>query len=247
VAAPRYFSGAIQLGALMQVASAFGRVPDALSWFVDSYWSLAEWKASVDRLLAFSRGMRAAAAAPGGEGRIRVVTHPGDEIALDRVDIALPSGRTLVRDAAFVIRRGEHVLLAGPSGSGKSTIFRAIAGLWPYGRGEIRRPAAERMLFLPQRPYLPIAPLREAVAYPSDPRALGDAAIVNAHRTVLAGRPSQPLRPPRAFARIRCARRGRQRRRHPREFRIVSMKMRCPSRDRNKVYGGPRDHRKASQ
>src|SRR5262249_19096699 len=109
VAAPRYFSGAIQLGALMQIASAFGRVQDALSWFVDSYRSLGEWKASVARLLAFAQGMTAAVAGPGGKG-IRVVTGPASEIALDRVDIALPSGGTLIRDAAIVIRRGERVL-----------------------------------------------------------------------------------------------------------------------------------------
>src|SRR5262245_17433742 len=182
VAAPRYFSGAIQLGALMQIASAFGRVQDALSWFVDSYQSLAEWKASVGRLLAFTQGMTAVTAAPVGEGAIRIRASSAGEVALDGVDITLPTGSTLIRDASRVIHRGEHVLLAGPSGSGKSTRFRAMAGLWPYGRGEIRRPTAERMLFLPQRPYLPIASLREAVAYPSDPRGFGDAAIVAALR-----------------------------------------------------------------
>jgi len=180
VAAPRYFAGAIQLGGLMQIASAFGRVQDALSWFVDSYPSLAEWKASIDRLLSFTNSMTAAAAAPAGAGDLRAVPCPAGEIVLDRIDLALPSGHTLVRDAAVVLRPGEHVLLSGPSGSGKSTLFRAIAGLWPYGRGEIRRPAAGRVLFLPQRPYLPIASLREAVAYPSDPRTVGDAAIVAA-------------------------------------------------------------------
>src|SRR5262249_11956426 len=157
VAAPRYFSGAIQLGALMQIASAFGRVQDALSWFVDSYPRLAEWKASVNRLLAFAQGMTAATAAPDGGGHIRVLTGPAGELALDHVDIAPPSGDPLIRDAAIMSGRGERLLLAGPSGSGKSTLFRALAGLWPYGGGEIRRPAAERMLFLPQRPYLPIA------------------------------------------------------------------------------------------
>jgi putative ATP-binding cassette transporter len=126
--------------------------------------------------------MKAIAAPPGGDGGIRVATGPTGETALDGVDIALPSGRTLVRDATVVIGQGERVLLAGPSGSGKSTVFRVIAGLWSHGRGEIRRPAGERMLFLPQRPYLPIGSLREAVAYPSDPRAFGDAAIVAALR-----------------------------------------------------------------
>jgi putative ATP-binding cassette transporter len=181
VAAPRYFSGAIQLGVLMQIVSAFSRVQDALSWFVDSYGSLAEWKASVDRLLAFSHGMTAAAAPRDPAASIRLVLAPAAQLSLDDVDVALPSGGTLVRCAGTVIRQGERVLLTGPSGSGKSTLFRAIAGLWPYGRGEIERPG-ERILFLPQRPYLPIASLREVVAYPSEPQVFGDEAIADALR-----------------------------------------------------------------
>ena len=179
VAAPRYFAGAIQLGELMQIASAFGRVQDALSWFVDSYGQLAEWKASVARVLAFAESISAEAHEPGG---IRTVQGCADEIALHGVDIAVPAGAMLLRDANVVIRRGERVLLAGPSGSGKSTLFRAIAGLWPCGGGEIRRPDSEDMLFLPQRPYLPIGSLRGAVAYPSDPARVGDAAIEMALR-----------------------------------------------------------------
>ncbi len=182
VAAPRYFAGAIQLGELMQIASAFGRVQDALSWFVDSYGQLAEWKASVVRVLAFTDGMRAAAGEADGGGGIRTVQGGPDEIALAGVDVTVPAGAPLLRGLSAVIRRGERVLLAGPSGSGKSTIFRAIAGLWPYGGGEIRRPDAVDMLFLPQRPYLPIGSLRHAVAYPSDPASVGDAAIVSALR-----------------------------------------------------------------
>jgi len=182
VAAPRYFAGAIQLGELMQIASAFGRVQDALSWFVDSYGQLAEWKASVVRVLAFADGMRGHAAEATRDEGIRTVTDSPDEIALAGVDITVPAGAPLLRDVNAVIRRGERVLLAGPSGSGKSTIFRAIAGLWPYGAGEIRRPGTGDMLFLPQRPYLPIGSLRQAVAYPADPASVGDAAIVAALR-----------------------------------------------------------------
>src|SRR5262245_35799552 len=182
VAAPRYCTGAIQLGELMQIASAFGRVQDALSWFVDSYGQLAEWKASVVRVLAFADGMRGHAAEATRDEGIRTVADSPDEIALAGVDITVPAGPALLRDVNAVIRRGERVLLAGPSGSGKSTIFRAIAGLWPYGAGEIRRPGTGDMLFLPQRPYLPIGSLRQAVAYPADPASVGDAAIVAALR-----------------------------------------------------------------
>ena len=181
MAAPRYFSGAIQLGGLMQIASAFGRVHDALSWFVDSYGEVAEWRASAGRVLAFAERLETVRPEP-APGGLRVVTGRADEIVLDGIDIALPTGGTLVRDANLVIRRGERILLAGPSGSGKSTVFRAIAGMWPHGRGEIRRPDTGRILFLPQRPYLPIGSLREAVAYPSGPRPGDDAAIVAALR-----------------------------------------------------------------
>jgi putative ATP-binding cassette transporter len=182
VAAPRYFAGAIQLGELMQIASAFGRVQDALSWFVDSYGQLAEWKASVARVLTFADSMRGAAAEADRGGGIRTIEGRPDEIALAGVDITVPAGASLLREVNAVIRRGERVLLAGPPGSGKSTIFRAIAGLWPHGAGEIRRPGTGDMLFLPQRPYLPIGSLRRAVAYPSDPAGVGDAAIVAALR-----------------------------------------------------------------
>src|SRR5262245_25437023 len=183
VAAPRYFAGAIQLGELMQIASAFGRVQDALSWFVDSYAALGEWKASVARVLAFAESVRVAGARPSeGSGIIRTVQGSPDALTLDAVDITVPAGTTMLRDANMEIRRGERVLLAGPSGSGKSTLFRAIAGLWSCGRGEIRRPEGDRILFLPQRPYLPIAPLREVIAYPADPREYQDEAIVAALR-----------------------------------------------------------------
>jgi vitamin B12/bleomycin/antimicrobial peptide transport system ATP-binding/permease protein len=182
VAAPRYFAGAIQLGELMQIASAFGRVQDALSWFVDSYGQLAEWKASVARVLTFTDSMRGATVEAARAEGIRTVHGCADEIALASVDITLPAGAPLLREVNAVIRHGERVLLAGPSGSGKSTIFRAIAGLWPHGAGEVRRPDSGDMLFLPQRPYLPIGSLRRAVAYPSDPASVGDTAIVAALR-----------------------------------------------------------------
>src|SRR5262249_62414322 len=117
-----------------------------------------------------------AAEATRDEG-IRTVPDSPDEIALAGVDITVPAGAPLLRDVNTVIRRGERVLLAGPSGSGKSTIFRAIAGLWHYGAGEIRRPGTGGMLFLPQRPYLPIGSLRQAVAYPAGPARGGDARV----------------------------------------------------------------------
>jgi putative ATP-binding cassette transporter len=167
VAAPRFFSKQIQLGGLMQIANAFGRVQESLSWFVSAYVGLAEWKATVDRLTTFRRalvGVRAAAAADGG---IEIETRDGGGIGLRGLTLALPDGTTLLRGVDAKLERGEPVLVTGPSGSGKSTLFRALAGIWPFGSGRIQRPAAAACLFLPQRPYIPIGTLRGAVTYPS--------------------------------------------------------------------------------
>ena len=180
VAAPRYFSGAIQLGTLMQIASAFGRVQDALSWFVDSYGSLAEWKASMDRVRVFAEGMTAAAVSGGGAASTSSPTPRARSPSATSTSRSLPERRSSETPLSWSAA-ASTCCSTGPSGSGKSTIFRTIAGLWPYGRGEIRRPA-EPTLFLPQRSYMPIATLREAIAYPSDPRVLGDGAIVAALR-----------------------------------------------------------------
>jgi putative ATP-binding cassette transporter len=181
VGAPRYFTGAIQLGGLMQTASAFGQVQDALSWFVAAYPELAEWKASVDRLTTF-RGAITAVGRPDEPG-LAVVAAPGDGVVrLQDVDLALPDGRPLVRASGAAIAPGQSVLLTGPSGSGKSTLFRALAGIWPYGRGRIERPAGARVLFLPQRPYLPLGALRDIVAYPSRGAAFSDEELGEALR-----------------------------------------------------------------
>jgi putative ATP-binding cassette transporter len=181
VAAPRYFSRQIELGQLTQTAGAFNQVQNALSWFVDSYSSLAQWKATVDRLTSFTKAMgrieAAAAEAPG----IRIA--PADrDIALKRLDLALPNGQALLAGVDMTLRTSESVLLSGPSGSGKSTLFRAIAGIWPYGSGTIARPEAARLLFLPQKPYLPIDSLREVLTYPAPRDGVTDAAIAEALR-----------------------------------------------------------------
>jgi vitamin B12/bleomycin/antimicrobial peptide transport system ATP-binding/permease protein len=166
MAAPRYFSGAIQLGGLMQTVSAFGRVQDALSYLVDSYTDIAEWRAVVERLAGFRHGTERAHAEAASGGAI--ARAPGDpaQLAVDGLALALPGGRQLFGDARLRLRAGESVLVSGPSGAGKSTLFRALAGIWPFGGGRIEVPAGARMLFLPQKPYLPIGALRDVVLYP---------------------------------------------------------------------------------
>lgn len=177
VAGHRYFSGAIPLGGLTQIAAAFGQVQSSLSWFVNNYASLANWKASVDRLLTFHRALEDAAAEQARHGGIDVQSDGGRTVRAEHLDLALPSGKTIVADAALTIEPGERLLVTGPSGSGKSTLFRALAGIWPYGRGRVRVPQGARVLFLPQKPYIPVAPLRDAVAYPGHSSDFPDDAV----------------------------------------------------------------------
>ncbi len=177
VAAPRYFSGAIKLGTLIQISNAFGTVQDALSWFINSYTDIANWRASVDRLTSFDQAIAEAVAS--GEGGINVGAAPEPALSIKHTTLEMPDGRPLVTADAR-IAEGEHVLVAGPSGSGKSTLFRAIAGIWPYGAGEIILPQLRRLLFLPQKPYVPIGSLRNAVTFPAKPGAFSDPEIIEA-------------------------------------------------------------------
>ncbi len=177
VAAPRYFSGALPLGALMQTATSFGQVQDALSWFVQSYGSIASWRATVERLAAFRAALDAARAQD--DAGVRLRAGGGADIELRDVTLRLPDGRVLLDDADLVLRAGESVVVTGRSGSGKSTLFRAIAGIWPFGEGAVARPAGT-LLFLPQRPYIPLGTLREAVAYPASADAYPEARITGA-------------------------------------------------------------------
>jgi len=179
VAAPRYFSGTLQLGGLMQTASAFGQVHGALSWFVDAYTQFASWRATVDRLTGFTRAVsRARDEAERLDGDR--VEGAGDGVTLEGLSLAVPQGRLLLAPTGLALRHGENVLVTGPSGSGKSTLFRTLAGIWPYWKGRIVLPAGARMLFLPQKPYLPIGTLKHAVAYPGRADAVSDAEVKEA-------------------------------------------------------------------
>jgi putative ATP-binding cassette transporter len=164
VGAPRYFGGAIKLGGLMQIASAFGQVQTALSWFIEAFSSLAEWKASVNRLAGFHATVDAAR---GIESGISVERRGVDALRIDALTLSLPNGVALNEPLSAAIEGGQRILVAGPSGCGKSTLFRAIAGIWPYGDGEVEIPQSSSLLFLPQRSYLPIGTLRAALVYPA--------------------------------------------------------------------------------
>lgn len=173
VAAPRFFSGAIQLGELMQISSAFGQVQGALSWFVDSYSSLASWRATTDRLTSFEASFKALAPVP-----VASIAIDSGVLEARNLTVALPNGPVLLSGATLRAGPGAHVLLSGPSGSGKSTLFRSIAGIWPFASGQVNRPA--QAMFIPQRPYFPNGPLRDALAYPDSPLIYADAQLQQA-------------------------------------------------------------------
>ncbi len=170
VAAPRYFSKAIQLGDLMQINSAFGRVQDALSWFVDSYSSLAAWRATTDRLTSFDDAISVASVK-------NQALQTTDAPALDAsgLTVALPTGAVLLADTTLHAQAGDRILLQGPSGSGKSTLFRTLAGIWPFALGRVAR--AQDAMFIPQHPYFPDGSLREALAYPEPAGSYTDDAM----------------------------------------------------------------------
>ncbi|HEX9559279.1 MAG TPA: ABC transporter ATP-binding protein/permease [Reyranella sp.] len=176
VTAPRFFAGAITFGVMTQTASAFGQVQSALSFFVDNYTSLAELRAVMDRL----RGLQAATDAK-PESAIDLVPDADrtDVGALD-LTLGLPNGQALLRDATLILPQGRSTLITGASGSGKSTLFRALAGIWPFGKGHVHVPAGARVLFLPQKPYIPIATLSDAVKYPDEQSKASDGEIVAA-------------------------------------------------------------------
>lgn len=161
--APQYFNGTMQLGGFMQTISAFGRVQDALSYFVESYDSIAQYVAVIRRLGGFAGHMEEAEAlAPSFD----FTKNTSNALQLWQMDIALPEGRQLAEKLSIAVPAGKRLLISGGSGAGKSTLLRAIAGIWPYGTGEISLPTGWRTMFLPQRPYLPLGSLRRAIYYP---------------------------------------------------------------------------------
>jgi putative ATP-binding cassette transporter len=179
VASPRYFSGAITLGGLMQIGAAFAQVQISLNWFVDNFPKLAEWGASVERVVVLDDAIAGIAELRADPGQPTIANETGtsDEIVLDGVQVHLADGTTVIAEANARIHRGERVLLTGESGTGKSTLFRALAGLWPWGSGRVVMPPAEQVMFMPQRPYLPLGSLRAALAYPQPVQTFSEAAM----------------------------------------------------------------------
>ncbi|WP_079416651.1 ABC transporter ATP-binding protein/permease [Thiomonas intermedia] len=197
VAAPRYFAGQIQLGGLTQTSQAFGQVQGALSWFIGAYTSIADWRATVERLQTFVDAMHQsqqnphdpAPASPAGRPSGTPPTTAGvvplrsarESVALGDLLLLAPDGRPLLQCAGEHISRGQHTLFTGPSGSGKSTLVRWLAGIWPYALNAAHAHAPSgRTLFLPQKPYLPLGTLKQALTYPQSPDDFSAAQISEA-------------------------------------------------------------------
>lgn len=172
VAVPRYLSQNISLGGLMQIANCFGKVQDAMSYFVDVYASLAEWQSCAERLLSFDKHIAAIEKETEEKSGSLVREETHDRLRLTDVTISVPAmdenkkTREIISSASCTIRSGEHVILKGPSGSGKSTLLRTLAGFWPYVKGHISMPAPSEMMFIPQKPYIPMGTSAEAASYP---------------------------------------------------------------------------------
>jgi putative ATP-binding cassette transporter len=179
VGAPRFFSGAIPMGGLIQISHAFGKVQDALSWFINLYASVAAWRATVDRLTGFHKAIAQCQEQTRNNPGIATMSDGVATLALDHVELDLPNGQPLLSNGNLTIAQGSRVLVQGPSGSGKSTLFRAIAGIWPFGRGRIHQPHDFNALFLPQRPYFPLGTLREVVLYPKSSRSCSEEEVLD--------------------------------------------------------------------
>ena len=189
VAAPRFFSGAIQLGQLMQISSAFGQVQDSLSWLVENYSNLATWRATTDRLTSFEDNIKAigqqtraqvainseAGGSPGNVLGSTPASTPSTTLSTSGLSLNLPTGQVLLSGLSVSASAGDSVLFKGPSGSGKSTLFRAFAGIWPFSKGRAHLPPGA--MFIPQRPYFPDGPLRDALAYPEPAAQYSDEAL----------------------------------------------------------------------
>ena len=180
VAAPLYFAGNLTFGGLMLAAGAFMQVQSSLRWFVDNFSTIADWRATLLRVAGFRRAVIETDIMHDVEDRISYSTGPAGEFDVNDLQISSPSGCTLLQEKKVQIKRGERVLIVGESGTGKTLLFRALAGLWPWGSGSVTHPADEEVLYMPRTPYFPPGTLREVLAYPKPTSAFESQACSDA-------------------------------------------------------------------
>jgi putative ATP-binding cassette transporter len=180
VAAPGYFTGSLSFGSLMMTVAAFLQVHQALRWFVDNFSRLADWRAALLRVMLLREALNAIESRAEEAEKISFGEAPDEKLVFDRLGVLLADGRAMLTEPHVEIAPGEHVLVVGEPSAGKSTLFRALAGLWPWGTGSVLLPRAQNIMFMPQRPYLPPGSLRAVLAYPAPPAGFGEDAFVAA-------------------------------------------------------------------
>lgn len=178
VSLPAYFTRLIEIGGIMQISSAFGQVQGSLSFIVNAYNDLATWHAVVDRLRFFEQSMNRISEL--NERNTAITRADGLRLHVSALDVKLPDGRELISHLDVDLDRGARMLIMGPSGSGKSTLVRTLAGIWPFGEGNVELPSGDRALFLPQKPYLPLGSLRDVLVYPFGDAAAGEGELLAA-------------------------------------------------------------------
>lgn len=184
VAAPGYFGGSLSFGGLMMVVGAFYQVQQSLRWFVDNFAGIADWRATLSRIVNFRDALLALEELQRDVPHIEILDHPDGNLILENVTVSLPDGRAALDATHIEIRPGERILIVGEPSAGKTVLVLALAGLWPWGTGTIRMPPRASVLFMRERPYLPLGTLRGAVTYPAQPGHVDDAAIRSALQLV---------------------------------------------------------------
>jgi putative ATP-binding cassette transporter len=179
-AAPLYFAGNISFGGLMMASGAFIQVQSSLRWFVDNFSTIADWRATLLRVASFRRAVIDTDVLHDVAGRVAYVAGDPGEIRIEDLEIASPAGCTMLKEKKVQIKAGERILIVGESGTGKTLLFRALAGLWPWGAGRVVHPRGEELHCMPRTPYLPPGTLREILAYPSKAETFEGSAYANA-------------------------------------------------------------------
>jgi vitamin B12/bleomycin/antimicrobial peptide transport system ATP-binding/permease protein len=178
VAVPGYFSGDLSFGTLMMVVGAFMQVQGALRWFIDNFGTIADWRATLLRIATFRETLLTMDALGASAPRIKFVAEKRSNVAFENLQVATPTGCTMLSEQHVEIAPGDRVLIVGEPGAGKTLLFQAIAGLWPWGSGKVALPASNGITFVPRQPYVPLGTLRAALAYPSPENKYKDEELV---------------------------------------------------------------------